>query len=207
MPRDWNTEIDEPGTTRSTLLERVRLKDAVAWNRLVEMYGPVVYSWCRRSNCQPSDAVDVVQEVFLAVAQGIDRLHRDRPGDSFRAWLRTITKHKVVDHFRRLRQAPSAGGTAIEPAFNQRVEFPFDDEDDSDKNTAERAELLQRCMLVVREDFTDKTWQAFWLSTVEGHPTAEIAARLDMNANAIRQARFRVLKRIREEFGSVFPTR
>ncbi|MEM9367085.1 MAG: sigma-70 family RNA polymerase sigma factor [Planctomycetota bacterium] len=201
MSREWITAVYEPGTTRSTMLDGVRVKDAVAWSRMVELYGPLVYSWCRRSRCQPSDAVDVVQEVFLAVAQGVERLQLDRPGDSFRAWLRVITKHKIVDLARRRQQSPIVGGgTAMDQKLRGLAESLSDEEEPSDQDVVDLSELLQRSMQLVRNDFSRSTWQAFWMSTVEGYETAEITSKLQMNANAIRQARFRVLKRIREEF-------
>ena len=189
----------QPGITRSTLLEGIRLRDDAAWQRVVELYGPLIYGWCRRSNCSESDAQDVVQEVFAAVATHIDRLRRES-GDSFRAWLRTITRNKIIDQYRRRRGlVPAAGGTDA----NAQIHALAESLDDSDANARkqDRAELLSRALQMVRSDFEDSTWQAFWLSTVEGESTAAIATKLDMKPNAVRQARFRVVRRLRDEFG------
>ncbi len=62
-------------------------------------------------------------------------------------------------------------------------------------------EVLMRAAEMIRGDFEERTWQAFWLSTVENMPPDEISLRLSMTANAIRQARFRVLARLREFLG------
>lgn len=62
-------------------------------------------------------------------------------------------------------------------------------------------EVLMRAAELIRGDFEERTWQAFWLSTVENLPSDEISVRLNMTANAIRQARFRVLARLREFVG------
>ena len=88
------------GTSRS-LLERVRADDAAAWDRLVNLYAPLVFYWCRGADLQEEDAADVLQEVFLAVATRLSSFHKDRPGDTFRGWLRVITQHKILDLFRR----------------------------------------------------------------------------------------------------------
>jgi hypothetical protein len=36
--------------------------------------------------------------------------------------------------------------------------------------------LLQRTLVVIRDDFDEITWQAFWRLTVENHSTADLAA-------------------------------
>src|SRR5262245_29431146 len=65
-------------STSSTLLERVRAQDQEAWQRLVHLYSPLVYGWCRRSGLQDADAADVGQEVFRDVAGAIAGFRRDR---------------------------------------------------------------------------------------------------------------------------------
>lgn len=59
-------------------------------------------------------------------------------------------------------------------------------------------EVLRRAAEMIRGDFEERTWQAFWLSTLVNLPPEEISSRLSMTANAIRQARFRVIARLRE---------
>ena len=88
----------EPSSISSTLLERLRARRPEAWQRLVDLYGPVVYGWCRQLGVSQADAADVVQDVFTAVTADVERFRRDRPGDSFGVWLRTITRHRVCDH-------------------------------------------------------------------------------------------------------------
>ena len=64
--------------------------------------------------------------------------------------------------------------------------------------------LLHRAMEMVKAEFEHRTWNAFWRSAVENEPTTEIAAHLGITANAVRQAKSRVLRRLREELGD-FP--
>ncbi len=106
----------EPSSISSTLLERLCAGRPDAWQRLVDLYGPVVYGWCRQLGVSQIDAADVVQDVFAGVTADVGRFRRDRPGDSFGAWLRTITRHRVCDHFRRRQNQPAArgGSTAYE---------------------------------------------------------------------------------------------
>src|SRR5262245_9179854 len=89
------------GATSRTLLERVRAGEATAWQQLVNLYSPLVLRCCRRWDLQDQDVADVFQEVFQAVALHIGSFRKEKPGDTFRGWLRTITRNKVYDHFRR----------------------------------------------------------------------------------------------------------
>src|SRR5277367_2420601 len=83
------------------LLERVRVDDEAAWHRLVDLYAPLVYRWCRRSGLPEQDAADVFQDVFQAVATHIAGFRKEKESDTFRGWLRTITRNKIRDHFRK----------------------------------------------------------------------------------------------------------
>src|SRR5437764_1344254 len=86
--------------TPLSLLLRLKRDEQPAWERLVKLYTPLVYRWCRQHGVQAADAADVGQEVFQAVARRIHDFRRERPGDSFRGWLRTITRNKVRDYYR-----------------------------------------------------------------------------------------------------------
>src|SRR5947199_10678979 len=102
-------ELPSSATSRS-LLQRARAADAGAWDRLVALYGPLVLHWCRRWGLREEDAADVFQEVFQAVAAHLAAFRRDRSGDTFRGWLRAITRNKVNDLFRRREREPAGAG-------------------------------------------------------------------------------------------------
>jgi RNA polymerase sigma-70 factor (ECF subfamily) len=101
-----NTHRDTDGSENSvertalSLIQRVKLLDAQAWEQFVTLYGPLVYSWVRRAGIAPEDARDVVQDVFQSVVRYVAGFRRDRPGDTFRGWLHAIAKSKVAEHRR-----------------------------------------------------------------------------------------------------------
>ena len=136
-----------PGSTSLTLLDRLRRRDPEGWRRHVRLYGPLIYRWCRRGRLQPEDAADVTQEVFRTVAARIDDFRRDRPGDSFRGWLWTITRHKIGDHLRRLRRQPDAAGGSDAQERWQLLPDPLPDDDDA---AADFSDLVHRAMELVR---------------------------------------------------------
>ncbi len=191
-------------STSSHLLSRLRSRDTEAWSRMVDLYGPLVFYWCRRSRLQQADAADILQNVFAAVASSIDE-YESRDDGNFRGWLWTITRHKINDHFRGIqRDGLAAGGTS---AHLRMAEVPdrsaeyHPSEADDDRDRQEFSALLHRGLQNVKAEFEDRTWQAFWRSAVEGDSTADIAAEMGITANAVRQAKCRVLRRLRDELG------
>ena len=192
-----SSELGEmPSSMSVSLIARLRDQDGDAWQRLVKLYGPLVYRWCREAGLQANDATDVGQEVFRAVATSIDRFRRDRPGDSFRGWLWTIMKNKVRDHFRGLASRPEAtGGTDAYQQFQQLPDSP------SEVSDADRASgVSRRALDLIRSEFESRTWEAFWGVAVGRGKPADVAADLGMTVAAVYMAKSRVLRRLREEF-------
>jgi RNA polymerase sigma-70 factor (ECF subfamily) len=99
-------------STSTDLIERVKQRDPIGWQRLAQLYSPMVYSWCRKFGVAQHDAADVMQNVFRAVFSHADSFRRDEPGHSFRRWLWAITRNKIRDYMRvTLRNADAVGGT------------------------------------------------------------------------------------------------
>jgi RNA polymerase sigma-70 factor (ECF subfamily) len=192
----------ESGDPSSSLLVRVRSKDQAAWERLVRLYTPLVYRWCRQNGLQAADAADVGQEVFQAVARKIGDFRRDSPRDSFRGWLRVITRNKLTDYRRSLHaRAVAAGGTEAEALLRQTAEDLPPPDPDSD---AEELDLLVRKTVeLIRGEFEDRTWRAFWGMAIDGRPAADVASELGISANAVYLAKGRVLRRLREELAGL----
>lgn len=183
----------------SSLLQRVQSQDPAAWQRLVTLYTPVVYQWCRRSELQADDAADVSQEVFVAVARRVADFRRDRPQDSFRGWLWTITRNKICDHFRRLADRPQPrGGTPFQDLLVQIPTHPPESPSTAGQ-PGQLSGVARRASELVRAEFEDRTWQAFWRTTVDRQPTAAVANELDMTKSAVLQAKSRVMRRLRRE--------
>ena len=59
--------------------------------------------------------------------------------------------------------------------------------------------VLSRVLAIVKTDFEPATWQAFWHVVVDGEKPAVAAQRLGISLNAVRLAKVRVLRRLRQE--------
>jgi RNA polymerase sigma-70 factor (ECF subfamily) len=196
-------EPQPSSATSRSLLERLKADDAAAWERLVTLYAPLVYHWCRPWNLREPDAADILQDVFQAVVTHIAGFRKEREGDTFRGWLRRITRNKVLDHFRRIGREPQgAGGSDAQARFAQ-LPFPQQPEEVSDGDAPAERGLFLRALDLIRQDFEERTWEAFWRTVVEGQTPDEVAAALSMSAGAVRVAKCRILRRLREELGEI----
>jgi RNA polymerase sigma-70 factor (ECF subfamily) len=189
-------------TTRYSLLERVKDHDQRAWDNLVYIYSPLVYHICRRWHVRGADADDVVQEVFQAVAADIGNFQRERNGvvRSFRSWLGGIIRNKLSDFFRRQERQPRAPGGA--EAYEQLHELSAPEAPEEGDVALVRG-VCHRALELLRGEFGPQTWQAFWRTAVDGQPAPAVAAELNMSPAAVRQAKSRVLRRLKEELGEL----
>ncbi len=171
-----------------------------AWGRIVTLYSPLVRHWCRQSGVAHQDIPDLSQEVFAAVSSSLETFRADRPGTTFRAWMRGVARNKLLEHIRH-RGEPAVGGTSMRTRIEQ-VAAPSDGLELSE-TPDDLTGLCQRALGLVRHEFEDRTWRAFWRVTVEGQSTAEVAAEMGISSSAIRQAKSRVLRRLKEEIGEL----
>jgi len=195
------SQTSEPLSTSSSLLSRARRREPEAWARLSDLYGPLVYHWCRATGLSAEDAADIVQEVFRSLTTAIDSYRHDRPSDTFRGWLWTITRNKIRDFARNRQGKPiAAGGT---DAYAQLVEVPEREPDTADGSMTSPPlnRLMRRALDLIRGEFQESTWNAFRLTALEGLNATEAAKELDSTPQAVRQAKSRVLRRLRSELG------
>jgi RNA polymerase sigma-70 factor (ECF subfamily) len=183
--------------TRPSLLLRIRdAGDKEAWQDFVRIYAPVVYGYARRHGLQDADAADLAQEVLCGVSAAAARLDYDPRRGSFRGWLFTLAHHRLHDFLaRRRRPGRGSGDSGVRELLQQQ---PAREEDRSLWDQEYEGRLFRRAAEEVRGRFRDATWQAFWLTAVEGHRPREVAGRLRMTPAAVYLAKSRVMARLRE---------
>jgi RNA polymerase sigma-70 factor (ECF subfamily) len=204
QPPDTPRSVPDPQqATSKTLLQRLRANDGDAWHLMVRLYTPLVRHWATRGGVRGTDIEDVAQEVFHAAATHMENFRRDRPGDSFRGWLRGITRNMVLQHFRRSGRTLQASGGTDALIRLQSVEDAAATDDEDDDPVEELDGLRRRALELVRSEFEERTWRAFWLTVVEGRSPTDLAAEMSVTPTAIRMAKSRVLRRLKETFGDL----
>jgi RNA polymerase sigma-70 factor (ECF subfamily) len=180
-------------TTSITLLERLRSPGSSgAWDRFVELYTPLIFSWARKQGLQPDDAADLVQDVFTALIQELPTFQYD-PSKSFRAWLHRVTVNLWHDRQRAAgtRALPGSDGRTAELVAPNHAAFLEDEE--------YRSYLVSRALKLMQTDFEPATWQAVWQHAVLERPAAEVARELNLTVASVYCAKSRVLNRLRQE--------
>jgi RNA polymerase sigma factor (sigma-70 family) len=183
--------------TSLSLLERLRLAaDPAAWERLIDLYTPLVRDTLR-GRVQPADVDDLTQEVLRAVVRGLPQFRHDLRRGAFRRWLRTITVNQVRSFWRARRARPDAGAGDAEGHL-ERLEDPESDlsrrwDEEHDRH------VIRRLLELIECEFEPTTWQAFRRLVLDGEPTAAVAAAVGITPNAARIAKSRVLGRLRRE--------
>ena len=190
-------------TTCLSLLDRLRQAkpDAAEWRRLQDVYLPVIRSWLSRVPGLHDESQDLSQEVLVVLVRELPAFERRHHG-SFRAWLRQITINRIRAFCKTRRHQPLAGLGPEVDQFLTQLEDPGSDlarqwDQEHDRH------VFQKLLAVVRADFEPRTWQAFTRFAVDGAPARQVAEELGMSESAVMQAKFRVLKRLRQEAGEL----
>jgi RNA polymerase sigma-70 factor (ECF subfamily) len=187
-------------TLSSMWLAGAKANDAEAWHRLVDTFGPIVYRWCRVSGVSESESPDVVQDVFAAVARGIEPFQREKPEGSFRSWLATITRNKVRDHFRQLAKRQEAvGGTDALVRLQQQAEELAS----TICPQSMQSPLVRQALEQVRAEFEPATWDAFWLTTIERKSAADVSEAVGISVASVYQSKSRILRRLRQHLSRI----
>ena len=187
--------MEEAPTTRASLLIRLRDgQDVEAWRDFVQLYAPVVYGFARKRGLQDADASDLMQEVLRSVAGAVGRLDYDPHRGTFRGWLFTVTRNKLLDLREKLSRGQAAGGTSAQEVFGQQPA----PEDEALWDEEFRRHVFAAAAEQVRKEFEDASWQAFWATAVEGKKAPEVAHALGISVGAVYIAKSRIQARLKE---------
>ncbi len=190
--------MTESPATRHSLLVRIRdVKDAEAWAEFVRIYAPLVYNLARRQGLQDADAADLTQNVLRDVVAAAEGFVYEPGRGSFRSWLFTVARNRLRKFLHARRRGQEAGD-----AHDLLDQAPAPEETDEWEREY-RQRLLTWAAEKVRDGFRESTWLAFWLTSVEGRDTRDVAEELGLSVGAVYIARNRVLARIRETIRQV----
>ncbi|MCH2136260.1 MAG: sigma-70 family RNA polymerase sigma factor [Phycisphaerales bacterium] len=179
--------------TRASIFLRLKADGTVdrelGWQEFAQKYSRVIAGFARNAGLPPQEADDVLQDVLLGFFRVSDAFEYDPEKGRFRGYLKRVTLNAIRARFRRRR--PDVGiEDHAEPAL------PDDMDEQWDRQWTEQ--MLSRAMAQVRDEVEEKTWRAFELYGVRGTPATAVAAETGMSEAAIRHAKMRLTKRLRE---------
>ena len=167
----------ENETLDAALVQFARAGDRDAFARLHDRYSGMVHA-ILLARVRPTDADDLVQDVFVAAMERLDTL---RDVETFGAWLCTIARHCAADSHRRRRMTVALPG-------------------DLPHKPAPPAEALE--MLEAVRAMPAAYRETMLMRFVEGMTGPEIAARTGLTEGSVRVNLCRGMQLLRERLGA-----
>ena len=165
-----------------------------AFAEIMRRYGPQVYRLARSCVGEPDEALDLLQETFVAAHLALSRYDEKR---SMRAWLSAITLNKCRDWLRkqkvrRFLSFAAPIGVEAEAIADEQVAW--------DDATGDRQEVarVQRAIAALPAALKEP----LVLRTIEGLSQAETAAILSISEKAVETRLYRARAKLLEELRS-----
>ena len=161
----------------------------LGWVEFADKYSRVIAGFARNAGLPAQEADDVLQDVLLGFFRVSERFEYDPKKGRFRGYLKRVTLNAIRARHRRKR--PTTG-------FDDTVDPPVENDLDAAWDRQWTEQLLQRAMGEAKNEVEKRTWQAFELYGVRGVPADEVAKEIGMTPSAIRHAKMRLTRRVRE---------
>lgn len=164
-----------------------RRNSRAAAEQLIQAYYDEIYRFVYRQTGSREDAMDLTQSIFIAVLRALPGYRAERA--SFRTWMYRIAANKVIDARRRTRLSPVPLEETELPAAEDFV-----------------SQIHNQALLDAIEGYVsglDAGEQAVFRLRIYGEKTfPEIAAALDEPEAAVKSRYYRLMGRLRKEFGA-----
>ena len=165
---------------------------AYAWEKLVKRYESKIYNHGLRLTGNSSDAMDLMQEVFLGVYRN---LHRFRGDAKFSSWIFRIAHNKAVDMNRRKRLMTSPPRFSTEDEGDEFEKFPGKTDLEPENrlgNTEQNARVLKMLSELSSDQRSIVELKIFQSLTFE-----EIAGLQDISENTAKTRFYSALKKLK----------
>ena len=101
------------------------------------------------------------------------------------------------------RQPNADGGTNAHLRLMQLPEDEGIDEGSDPIAVTERNDLAFRALQLMKTDFKEKTWQAFWRVTIKEESPTDVADDMGISVGSVYTAKSRVLSHLRRELAEI----
>ncbi len=194
-PPAANEEPSGTGTyaTRASIFLRLGDPDTeqreLSWREFHQRYGPVILGFARNAGLPSQEAEDTLQDVLMGFFRVSSAFEYDPAKGRFRGYLKTMTLNAIRGQHRRRRPEvyPDVEPMASVPATVGVI-----------WNHEWAKRVLELAMEEASTRFEPATYEAFELYGRRGVPVEAAAERLGMTVDAVRQAKCRVVKAVRE---------
>jgi RNA polymerase sigma-70 factor (ECF subfamily) len=191
--------------TRQSLLNRLKVVDNHdSWQEFFETYWSLIYSSAIRSGLSDSEAQDVVQETVICVARSMPKFEYDPRIGSFKAWLRKLTRWRVLDHLRKRKSIPTPFAN-FDHDFPANLEVPDESDSAFDSNWDDewRKAIIESAVSKTKLRVDEKQFQIFDLCALQGWPVERVASTLNISRARVYVSKHRVGKIFEAELKTI----
>ena len=178
------------------LLDGLRNGDENAFEALVSRYQQPVYNLVYRLMEDPSDACDVVQEVFLKVFRNVGTF---RGSSSLKTWIYRIAVTKSLDEIKKSRRRKRISSLGRIFHLNRTPDIASDQYADTPLIEKENRQILYAAM----NKLPDNQRVALTLSKIEGYNNRDIADLLNLSITAVEMLIHRGRKKLAGELENI----
>jgi RNA polymerase sigma factor (sigma-70 family) len=191
--------------TRKSLLKRLKsVENSESWQEFFDTYWSLIYSMAIRSGLGDAEAQDVVQETIISVARSMPNFRYDPKIGSFKAWLRKLTRWRIIDHIRH-RNAGAGPFIALQPDWQVLSEIP-DETDVSFEASWDdewRKAIIDAAAEKTKARVDAKQYQIFDLYSLRGWSTKKVATTLRISQARVHVSSHRVRKIFEQELKAI----
>mgnify|MGYP002843362427 FL=1 len=186
--------------TRSSLIQRLKATiNGESWEEFFHTYWELIYNVARRAGLSEADAQDIVQETILKVHNSLDRFEYNRKRGTFKGWLRTVTRSRLNDFFKKQQRRPALNQPLEEAADElQNLEDPEGPEIEKIWDEEWNRNLIQAALSRTKKLSSPKQFQIFKCHYIDEWTVRETCRTLGVNAAQVYMAKQRVGKIFRE---------
>lgn len=175
------------------MLLRVRdSADHDSWKLFLDLYAPIVRSYCIQRRIQEADIEDIVQDVMTSVSKAIRSFDYDPKVGSFRSWMGTVAANRIRTFLNQKKNQPMSDKHAFLP--DEHCTDP-----DSDWIAIFSDRILRVGCRKVKEHVAETTWKCFEATWLENRLPNDVAKELKIPVHTVFVNKSRVLKKLEQE--------
>jgi len=187
--------------TRTSLLSRLKAgADDAAWTEFHQIYQRLLSNFAIRLGVPENDVHDVVQETLISIHKAIPDFEYDRQRCSFKTWLLTIARHRVIDYFRHpdpQRGRPGAGAARSSEDTNrtttiERIPDPQGADWERIWEQEWRSNLVELALERFKSEVSVKHFQVFYLHVIKQQSAGKVGRALGISAAQVYLVKHRL---------------
>src|SRR6185369_3547297 len=194
--------------TRASLLERLKdLGDQTSWNEFYQTYRELIYGVACKAGLNETEADEVVQDTVISVAKKMPGFTYDPVKDSFKGWLLTVTRWRILDQLQRRKGSQSLLTSAAtkeeeegtRAATVERIQDPAGFDLASIWDEEWEKNLLHSALARIKRQVHPQHYEIYHLHVILEKPIREVARALGVNAGQVYLAKHRVGALLKKE--------